>query len=261
MKNGASWRIVPRRLQMACDSPSTSITSSAPWKRLALYFAVMLGLFCTVTAAVPEIDLTVSRWFFDASTGSWPVAESPFWQVVRQALWRLADLVFAAAVATLTLRVLVARWRIHGCAVPGFLALSYLLGPGLLVNVLLKEHWGRARPFQVAEFGGDQFFTSALTITNQCTHNCSFVGGEASSFAALFFLLFFMLREQMPARYGRIVLAAALFVAVFGSLLRVAFGHHFLSDIVFAWAAMFAVTAAIATFFDRLQWDYRWRRP
>ena len=27
-----------------------------------------------------------------------------------------------------------------------FLALTYALGPGLLVNVLLKGYWGRARP-------------------------------------------------------------------------------------------------------------------
>jgi lipid A 4'-phosphatase len=129
----------------------------------------------------------------------------------------------------------------------------------LVVNVLFKEHWGRARPLDVTEFGGDHLFTSALTITNQCAHNCSFVGGEASSFAALFFVLFFVLRADLHSPSAYLKLGVALGIAVFGSLLRVAFGHHFLSDIVFAWATMFAVVAAIAAAFDRLQWDYRWR--
>ena len=33
-----------------------------------------------------------------------------------------------------------------------FIVLALGLGPGLLVNVVLKEHWGRARPVAVAEF-------------------------------------------------------------------------------------------------------------
>jgi len=31
-----------------------------------------------------------------------------------------------------------------------------IIGPGLLVNTVFKEHWGRARPSQVEEFGGQQ---------------------------------------------------------------------------------------------------------
>ena len=49
-------------------------------------------------------------------------------------------------------------WRSPG--VPGraavFLVLSLLLGPGLLVNVILKDNWGRPRPGSVVEFGGTQ---------------------------------------------------------------------------------------------------------
>ena len=97
------------------------------------------------------------------------------------------------------------------------------------------------------------------TTSHALGHNCSFVGGEASSFATLFFVIFFMLRADLHGQSAYRKLVIALCLAVFGSLLRVAFGHHFLSDIFFAWAAMFAVVAIIAAAFDRLQWDYRWR--
>lgn len=244
---------------MQFDQHVKSRASMMKWRRLSMCFAILLGLSCLITAAFPEIDLTVSRWFFDSASGSWPIAQNPFWQVVRKTLWRLADLSFVAALAVVVLRTLVPGWRKSGRAAAGFLALSYFLGPGLVVNVLLKEHWGRARPLDVTEFGGDHLFTSALTITNQCAHNCSFVGGEASSFAALFFVLFFVLRADLHSQSAYLKLGVASCVAVFGSLLRVAFGHHFLSDIFFAWATMFAVVAAIAAAFDRLQWDYRWR--
>lgn len=243
---------------MSFDLGRNIDAANARWQHLWIFFAFLLGISCAITAAFPAIDLTVSRWFFDPLSGTWPIAKNPFWQVVRKVLWRLADLSPVAAVAVIIIRAMVPRWRKSGRSAAGFLALSYLLGPGLLVNVLLKEYWGRARPFDVAEFGGDHLFTPALTVTNQCAHNCSFVGGEASSFAALFFVLFFMLSADLHIRKARRVLGAALCVAVFGSLLRVAFGHHFLSDIFFAWATMFLVVTAIAAVFDHFKWDYRW---
>ena len=39
-----------------------------------------------------------------------------------------------------------------------FLILSYALGPGLLVNVALKDNWGRPRPGHITQFGGDKHF-------------------------------------------------------------------------------------------------------
>ena len=41
-----------------------------------------------------------------------------------------------------------------------FLALTLALGPGLLVNGLIKEHSHRPRPFQTQDFGGTWQFSS-----------------------------------------------------------------------------------------------------
>jgi hypothetical protein len=35
-----------------------------------------------------------------------------------------------------------------------FILLSVILGPGLLVNLVFKDHWGRPRPRQVVALGG-----------------------------------------------------------------------------------------------------------
>ena len=59
------------------------------------------------------------------------------------------------------------------------------LGPGLVVNGILKEHWGRARPRDVTQFGGDRRFTPALVIADQCERNCSFSAGHPSAGFAL----------------------------------------------------------------------------
>jgi len=116
-----------------------------------------------------------------------------------------------------------------------FLTLSLAIGPGLLVNATFKDHWGRARPMQIVEFGGTQKFTPAFVITDQCARNCSFTSGHASAGFYLFSFAFLLRRRRAIA----IVSAGAL-----GGLIglgRIAQGSHFLSDVIFSGFAVYAV--------------------
>ena len=61
-----------------------------------------------------------------------------------------------------------------------FLMATLALGPGLLVNVGLKDHWGRPRPIDVTQFGGDQHFVAWWDPRGDCPSNCSFVSGDVS---------------------------------------------------------------------------------
>jgi len=61
-----------------------------------------------------------------------------------------------------------------------FLVLTLALGPGILANVVLKDHWGRIRPIDVAEFGGSGRFTPWWDPRSACAANCSFIAGEPS---------------------------------------------------------------------------------
>lgn len=114
-----------------------------------------------------------------------------------------------------------------------FLFVSLLLGPGLVVNYVFKENWGRARPHEVVEFGGINLYTSPLKITKECDGNCSFVSGHASG--AFFVLsLSWVFRRK---RWFWIGLSLGSLVGI-GRVLQ---GGHFLSDVVFAfWAVYFS---------------------
>ncbi len=59
-------------------------------------------------------------------------------------------------------------------------ASSLAIGPGLVVNTLLKDHWGRARPHQILEFGGTAHFSPAVLISDQCARNCPSHPGHAA---------------------------------------------------------------------------------
>ena len=123
-------------------------------------------------------------------------------------------------------------------------ALAYLItvmaiGPGLVVNVVFKDHWGRARPRNVQEFGGDKQFTPAFVISDQCPRNCSFVAGHPSMAFALVALALVMARRRRELLLG---VTAAITLGLVVGFGRIVQGGHFLSDVVFS--GVFTVTIA-----------------
>jgi membrane-associated phospholipid phosphatase len=127
-----------------------------------------------------------------------------------------------------------------------FLALGLALGPGLLVNAILKEHWDRPRPLQVQEFGGPLDFRPWYETDGACVRNCSFVSGETSG---AFWLAAPASLAPPPLRLP--AMAAALGVGALTGGLRVAFGGHFLSDALFAGLFTLILVALLRRFIIR----------
>ncbi len=122
---------------------------------------------------------------------------------------------------------------------------TVLLSTVLLVNLILKEYWGRPRPYRVEELGGEHPFVLPGTVSEYCESNCSFVSGEASSAAWLFaFLVFLPNRWRLPTG---IFLSIYL---VFFSGLRIAFGRHFLSDVTLSVLFTFCIMAFLNMLFS-----------
>jgi membrane-associated phospholipid phosphatase len=122
-----------------------------------------------------------------------------------------------------------------------FLAASVTIAPGILVNSLFKDHWGRARPIQIEAFGGPHRFTPALQPAAECERNCAFVSGHAAlgfSLVAFAFLL-------PPGPTRRSGVAAAIGFGALVGLGRIAQGGHFLSDVVFAGLVVYGATALL----------------
>ena len=98
----------------------------------------------------------------------------------------------------------------------------------LLVNGVLKTHSGRARPADVAAFGGEAAFTPPLRMADECARNCAFVSGEGAGAVALAIGVGALAPPSRGLRAGLAAMAALV------CALRVATGRHFLSDVVFA---------------------------
>ena len=98
-----------------------------------------------------------------------------------------------------------------------------------VTNLALKDHWGRARPKQILEFGGNKSFTPALIPSNECSRNCSFVAGEPSSTFAPFYAAAFVIPQ-----WSLTLVIVGTVCGVVSGFVRIAQGAHFLSDVIFA---------------------------
>lgn len=105
-----------------------------------------------------------------------------------------------------------------------FVLLLLALGPGLIVNTTLKENWGRARPVDLEQFGGDRQFSPAFLPSDQ--GGGSFSSGHAAG--AFFWVVVASLASRRRGWWMGLALAYGLLV----SLGRMAAGAHFLSDVV-----------------------------
>lgn len=201
----------------------------------------------------PEIDRGVSAWFFAATDcakgataiacGTFPAGASAFWGVLRNLLQYLPIVVAVVVATTLASEFAAGRGFAHPRTRFAATALAALaLGPGLLVNGILKSYWGRPRPAVTDLFGGNLPFVPAGQWSDACPKNCSFVSGEAASILWLLCLI-----PLLPADWRRSAVMAIVALAVFTSGLRIAFGGHYLSDVVLGGLSTIIVFAALAT--------------
>ncbi|HXC30816.1 MAG TPA: phosphatase PAP2 family protein [Stellaceae bacterium] len=197
------------------------------WQGFAVYGAV-LAVSLALFYWAPQVDLFVSGLFFSPTHGftlaEWPPIKE-FTRSIRWIAWAILLIALAGAVWLRLMRQ--PLWRFDRNALI-FLVAALAIGPGILVNTVLKDHWGRARPYQIEAFGGQHEFTAAPLPANQCDRNCSFVSGHAALGFSLVMFAFLM----PGGRPRNIALATALSFGALVGLARIAAGHHFLSDIV-----------------------------
>ena len=222
-------------------------------KRLRHYPDLVFALAATlVFVAWPRFDLWLASLFYVPGHGFsvWQGWWVQLTYVVVARFWLLAPLLVLLLVCASARRA-PANWRAQRRALSYLLAVL-LLGPGLITNTLLKNHWGRPRPVHLVQFGGHAPFVPALQPSRACATNCAFVSGHA---AAAFFPMagFWITRRR---RY----LVGGIGFGLFVGFVRMAMGAHFLSDVLFAGVVVALTCRLLAPLFLRRTRKLR-RRP
>ena len=204
---------------------------------VALVIAAIVGLACGL---YPEIDLAVSRYFYgfvDSAHNAFALRLYPPLMWARDiGLWVGTVLVLPALIALVVKLILPRRKLLISGRAILFLTLTMALGPGLMANVGLKDHWGRSRPIDVTQFGGTDHFVAWWDPRGDCPNNCSFVSGDVSgAFWAV------APAALAPPQWRALAYGAAFALGAGMAALRMMAGGHFFSDVVFAGVFTFLI--------------------
>ncbi len=211
------------------QSPPPSPESS--WRRQLLVLG-LLAFSTTMVFWLTELDIQVSSLFHDPGNPvlPWPHEHDTLWRLFYHGAPLFTGLYALGGVLVILLGIGIKRlhpWRRPAA----LLLLTLILGPGLLVNMLFKENWGRPRPRQVEQLGGQQPYIPPL-LMNRAGNGKSFAAGHASVGFSLCFL-WFLWRHKRP-RLAWAGLTSAIILGLLMGLGRIASGAHFLSDVLWA---------------------------
>lgn len=205
---------------------------------------VVLGI---VFKAHPEWDIAFSHLFYTNGTGFLINDKNLFGNVIYRGVHYATAVLIAFYVIYLVIAYVKKKETFLGISRKTilYMAIVLALGPGLVVNFVLKEHIGRARPANVEYFESEKaIHTPAFTFSNQCKSNCSFVSGHAS-FGYYWVVLGFIAATATARCKG---IAFGVFMGVGIGLVRIMQGRHFLSDVIFAFFFVYAVAAIVHYF-------------
>jgi lipid A 4'-phosphatase len=214
---------------------------------MLLMIGLLVGLMFSIR---PDVDVALTRPFFDPTTKHFPLIFNPAMVWLRDQAPLIVFATLACTVASILIKLArPSKPTLIPTRATIFLIATFALGPGLLVNGILKEHWSRPRPAEIVEFGGDKQFVAWWDPRGTCDQNCSFVSGETST--AAWTLAPAIL---IPGPLGTVATGAALLVTIGMATMRFVVGGHFFTDIAFAilftWLIIWTVHGLI----------YRWPR-
>lgn len=231
----ASWG----RLRDDLEAPPSGPRFRWRWVAVPLVVTLVATVFVRITG----FDLAAQEAIYRAGGGSWALGDHPFWKSLYTFGTIPSTLVVLAALGAWLMswsKPSLRRWR----RTLLFPLLVGVVGPGILVNLVFKEYWGRPRPREVEGLGGHQRFEQVLEI-DPGSEGKSFPCGHATM-GFFFFGGFFLLRRHRR-RMAEGFLVFGLVVGGLMGIARMAQGAHHFSDAI--WAGAICWFAAMGVYY------------
>src|ERR1700682_2252278 len=206
--------------------------------RTGLFIALGLALFVGLLFGFyPELDLKLAALFYDPVTQSFPLKLNALAETARDgAMWIAWGRALPAMVALVIKLARPDRPLLMSGRAVMFLLVTLVLTAGVLTNLTFKSYWSRPRPVVVTQFNGPLDFMPWWDPRGGCGKNCSFFSGEgATAFWS------YAPAALTPPAWRPLAYAAATLFGVMTSVLRMAFGGHFFSDVAAAGLVTFLV--------------------
>lgn len=213
-------------------------------RHLAVDFLLPITILCisTVIFACTNLDIRIQSLFY-AENGGWLYRNANPWLF----LYRYGVIPALAMTVAAFILLVASAWS-HKLKTYRkqtlFIVVAMLLGPGLIVNTVFKDHWGRPRPREISQFDGAKQFHKVWQKGDSGS-DYSFPSGHASMG---FFLLspYFLFRNRSK-RWAYGFLAAGIGYGLLMGLGRMIQGQHFASDVI--WAGGFVYLSSAACYY------------
>ena len=197
---------------------------------------ILVGLVFITTPIfwLTDIDGQAAAFFYRpyGGEGDWPMQNWWLWLWLYRFAPVLSVATLMGALLIIAMSYFLPRfitWRRPAL----YIFMVIALGPGLVINFVFKDHWGRPRPVHIGEFGGKYNYIPPLQKGN--TEDKSFPCGHCTV-GYMFFALYFLSRKR-KSLYFMLTLFFALMIAV----ARMSAGGHFISDILWSGYLVFLV--------------------
>ena len=193
-------------------------------------------IFSLIFIFFPQIDIFVAKLFYNPdSFYSFAFYKTPLEQFLYHSVKPIVIVIILSSLCIYLFNKLMKKhiFNLNTKAMI-FIILTVSIAPGLIVNAILKENWGRPRPAQIKELGGTMNFSPAFIPTKQDGYSFS-SGHTAAAFSLIGFALLAKKRKKF---YLTLVFVYGVVI----SLTRMAVGGHFLSDVVTSFFIVYITT-------------------
>jgi len=206
--------------------------------RRELLVLLFTAVSTTLLFWLTDLDIQLAGLFYHPghSVADWPYQNARFIRVLYDYAFPFTIIAGASALSVYLVghfHQYTGRFRRRAL----YILLVIALGPGVAVNLIFKDHWGRPRPVHIQQFGGEYHYVPPLKLGR--TPDKSFVCGHCSVGYAFFALYF--LSQNHKAFYFILTLTLAWTMG----FTRMTSGSHFVSDILWSGYLVFLVAFAL----------------
>jgi len=201
-------------------------------------FVVTFISLVTLVFWVTNLDIRIARYFYHPELDNpWVVGSYPFWQFFYNLIPVLSAVILLGTLLIIAVTTIFKRGL--SLRLPAiYILCCLLLGPGLIVNTLFKDNWGRERPRDVIELRGREVYTPPLQYNGNNGDGRSFPSGHSS--VGFFLISFYFLWKRHNQTLANVALFSTVLIGGCTGIARMAEGGHFFSDVL--WSAFITIS-------------------
>lgn len=209
------------------------------------YDIIVLSILLAILSCIfifTKLDIKIQSYFYKPGLGWFMKHEQPWDFLYRYGTIPAVLLSIFSVLLMILSYMTIKYFKYRKIAL--FLILTMLIGPGIIINITLKDHWGRYRPRQIKEFGG-RYDYQVIWEKGASGVGESFPCGHCSM--GYYLMIPYLFLRKKRKRLAYLVLVSGILIGSVIGIARMIQGAHFASDVV--WSAGLVYLTASSIFY------------